>query len=163
MSHDQVPQGRSSPSFSRHLRPWPDLSTLGAHQGEPLVRDESHGTRVPYRGRIHLLLPLEPWRIRLPLTGLDVGLRGVSALMPESSPAMLAAFDMLAEGKTYELQLESPLLDPEGLPPPPPVRANLHRRTKTASGLELNFTFETMDALLIAFIEEHLAAKVAGR
>lgn len=127
------------------------------------MRDESHGTRAPYRGRIHLLIPHEPWRIRLPLTGLDVGLRGVSALMPESSPTMLAAFEMLAEGKSYELQLESPTFDPEGLPPPPPVRATLQRRVKTASGLELNFNFETMDALLIAFIEEQMASRVTGR
>jgi hypothetical protein len=127
------------------------------------VRDESHGSRVPYRGKIHLLIPHEPWRIRLPLTGLDVGLRGVSALMPESSPSMLAAFEMLTEGKSYELQLESPTLDPDGLPPPPPVRASLHRRVKTASGLELNFNFETMDALLIAFIEEQMASKVTVR
>ena len=146
-------------AFSRYLRPCQVLSTLTLHQGEPLLRDESRDARVPYRGRIHLLIPHEPWRLRLPLTGLDVGVRGVSALMPDANPTMIAAFDMLAEGQVYELQLESPTLDPEGLPPPPPVRAALTRRVRTASGLELNFTFETMDALLIAFIEEHMASK----
>ncbi len=163
MNDDPLPDHPLPWDVSRYLRPGPDLSTLAFHQGEPLLRDESRDARVPFRGRIHLLVPHEPWRIRLPLTGLDVGLRGVSALMPESSQAMVAAFEMLAEGKSYELQLESPLLDPEGLPPPPPVRASLNRRVKTASGLELNFTFETMDALLIAFIEEHMASKVSGR
>jgi hypothetical protein len=83
--------------------------------------------------------------------------------MPDASPTMLAAFDMLAEGKAYELQLESPTVDPDGLPPPPPVRASLSHRVRTASGLELNFTFETMDALLIAFIEEHMASAGSGR
>lgn len=157
---------RTTLSFAasrRCLHRCQDLSNLSIHQGVRLLRDESREVRVPYRGRVHLLIPHEPWRLRLPLTGLDIGLRGVSALMLDASPTMQAAFDMLAEGKSYELQLESLSADPEGLPPPPPVRASLGRRVRTASGLELNFTFETMDALLIAFIEEHTASSGSTR
>lgn len=127
------------------------------------MSDLPRENRIPFRGRIHLLVPHEPWRLRLPLSGLDLGTTGVSALMPESSHTMLAAFDMLVEGVPYELQIESQSMDPEGLPPPPPVRAHLVRRVKTAAGLELNFTFITMDTLLLAFIEEHTASKGLGR
>lgn len=138
-----------------HLR-WPRLlSNVGLPRGEFLVSEQLRDRRYPFRGRIHLLLSHDPWRVRLPLTGLDLGTSGVGALMPQSSPTMLAACDLLFEGASYELQLDSVDADQDGLPPPPPVRAQLVRRVKTAAGLELNFTFETMDALLLAFIEDH--------
>jgi hypothetical protein len=141
------------------LRRCQDLSNLAPYKGDSSLSDLPRENRIPFRGRIHLLVSLDPWRLKLPLSGLDLGATGVAALMPESNETMLAAFDMLIEGASYELQIEPQTSDPEGLPPPPPARAKLVRRVKTAAGLELNFTFETMDALLLAFIEDQAATK----
>lgn len=114
-------------------------------------------TRIPFRGRIHLLVPFEPWRLRLPLNGIDLGRTGLSAFMAEENDTMVDAFHVLTEHSTYELQLAPPASAGDEFLAIPPLRARLSRKIRTGHGLELEFSFETMDALMLAFIEQKLS------
>lgn len=110
----------------------------------------SRDTRLPYRGKVRLLVPFAPWRLLLTLSGLNVSNTGVLALLPVDTKDATSVHALLMAGDPYELQLEH---DTEHVMAPF-LRARLARSQRTTIGWELAFSFEGTDAGLLGLIHE---------
>jgi hypothetical protein len=151
----------------------------GYHQ--PSLFGQAQGprdVRHPYGGAVRLVVPFDPWRLVVSLTGRDLSTSGVAAIwkgqparpaVPAGARAPLGAAAariaqaqagkaseevaaLFVEGDPYDLQLEH---DAEHLPAPF-LRARLvrARRLPGAYGLELAFAFEAPDTDLLSLVHE---------
>lgn len=87
-------------------------------------------------GKVRVLVPLEPWRLALNLTPVELSREHLVAILPKASSDSRSLFH---EGDPYELQLE-----PEGEALPiAGIKSKLRRLTDSPFGLELDFAFDT--------------------
>lgn len=85
--------------------------------------------------KVRVLVPLEPWRLALNLTPIELGREHLVALLPKTSNDSRSLFH---EGDPYELQLE-----PAGEALPiAGVKCKLIRAVESHYGLELKFAFD---------------------
>lgn len=106
--------------------------------------------RLPYRGKVRLLVPFAPWRLLVTLSGLNLSGSGVLTLLSSEGADAQAAQALLATGDPYELQLEH---DSEHLTAPF-LKARLVRTQRTTVGWELAFAFEDADGGLLSLVHE---------
>lgn len=106
--------------------------------------------RIPYSGRVRLLLDFAPWKLAFSLDGLNLSASGVLAHLAKAKEKNAEAEALLAVGDPYQLQIEH---DGEHLPVPV-VTARLVRRQAEASGLALGFAFEAPGGELLGLIHE---------
>lgn len=87
------------------------------------------------RGRVRVLVPLDPWRLALSLTPVELDRDRLVAVLPRPPGDARALFH---DGDPYELQIE-----PEGEELPlAGLKARLARVADGPFGLELVFAFE---------------------
>lgn len=86
-------------------------------------------------GKVRVLIPLEPWRLALSLSPVEIDRNHLVAILPRASADSRSLFH---EGDPYELQLE-----PEGdALPIAGIKCTLTRAVDSHFGLELNFVFD---------------------
>ena len=87
------------------------------------------------KGKVRVLVPLDPWRLALSLNPVEIGRDHLVAVLPEASEEAKALFQ---DGDPYELQVE-----PEGEEIPiSGIKAHLRRVVESPFGLELRFAFD---------------------
>jgi len=106
--------------------------------------------RLPFQGRVRLMVHVQPWRLLLTLRGLNLSSGGLCAQLHKAASGDNQAESLLLNGDLYTVQL-----DPDGSHLPSPVlHARLVRRTQTNAGWELAFTFAPGDITVAALLDE---------
>ena len=87
------------------------------------------------KGRVRVLVPLDPWRLALSLNPVEVTRDHLVAVLTEATEEAKSLFH---DGDPYELQIE-----PEGDEMPiAGIKAHLRRVVESPFGLELRFAFD---------------------
>lgn len=103
-----------------------------------------------------MLLDFDPWRLMFHLNGINISETGLLAVLQHPTGAMHGSLPLqetarlFSAGDPYVLQIEHDCQDLAA----PVLSARLRLRRDTASGIELAFAFDRMDADLTLLIDE---------
>ncbi|TWW12115.1 hypothetical protein E3A20_03850 [Planctomyces bekefii] len=106
--------------------------------------------RVPYDGKVRLLLPFSPWRLLLTVHGINLSQTGLLAFLSADTKDVTSLVALLELRDPVELQLEHDAIYATF----PKVTGRLTRSSKSALGYDLAFAFEESDSSVLGLVHE---------